>query len=250
MKKPSPSPQQRALVVLTRGGPLAAFALALVVQLAALALIVDGDAHATWRMVPIGLGLGLTAAVGAIALIGVTRSREQAARTQSLLDEAIEALPASVEIFDADDHIVAFNQRLVDIYPHMLEHFTRRASFEELLRASLACGGVPDAIGREEEWLAERMAQRSVERGRQNEPILQRVHDDRWLRIHEHHTPSGGVIGVRLDVTDMVREQQRLTASQALYQAKQKGRARWVYCPNSQNSQNSQTRHDEGIPHD
>ena len=82
MKKTSPSTQQRALVVLTRSGPPAAFALALAAQLAALALIDDGDAHAIWRMALSGLGLGLTAAVGAIALIGVTRSREQAARTQ------------------------------------------------------------------------------------------------------------------------------------------------------------------------
>ena len=223
MRKPSPPQQPPTLYVLTRSGPPVVFALALAAQLAGLALVVDGHAHGhadePWLLSLSGLGLVLTAIAAVIALVSVNRSREQAAHTQSLLDDAIEALPASVEIFDADDRIVAFNQRLVEIYPHMLSHFNRGASFEELLRASLACGGVPDAVGREEAWLAERMSSRSAERARPKEPILQRVHDNRWLRIHERHTPSGGVIGVRLDVTDMIREQQRLAASQAHLQA-------------------------------
>ena len=220
MKKPSPPPPQRpALFVLTRSGPPVVFALALTAQLAGLALILDGHAEGAWLPVLSVLALALSVVAAAIALVSVNHSREQAAHTQSLLDEAIEALPASVEIFDADDRIVAFNQRLVDIYPHMLPHFKVHATFEELVRVSLAWGGVPDAVGREEEWLAERLTTHRAERSRHKEPLLQRVHDDRWLRIYERPMPSGGVIGVRLDVTDMIREQQRLATSQAHLQA-------------------------------
>jgi len=223
MNKPSPPPPRPALSVLTRSGPPVVFALALAAQLAGLALVVnghaDGHAHGPWLLGLSGLGLALTGVAGLIALVSVSRSRMQTARTQDLLDEAIEALPASVEIFDADDRIVAFNQRLVDIYPHMLPHFKRHATFEELVQVSLDWGGVPDAVGREEAWLADRLATHRAERTLHKEPLLQRVHDDRWLRIYERPTPSGGVIGVRLDVTDMIREQRRLAASQAHLQA-------------------------------
>lgn len=220
MERPSPPPPQRSTwFVLSRSGPPALFVLALTAQLVGLTLILDGHAGGAWLPALSMLALALSVLAAAVALVCVNRAREQAAHTQSLLDEAIDALPASVEIFDANDRIVAFNQRLVDIYPHMLPHFRAQASFEELVRVSLAWGGVPDAVGREEEWLSKRLAVHRAERSRHKEPLLQRVHDDRWLRIYEHPMPSGGVVGVRLDVTDMIHEQQRLAASQAHLQA-------------------------------
>ncbi|MDN3919097.1 GGDEF domain-containing protein [Roseateles violae] len=161
------------------------------------------------------LSLAATSLAAVLALRALRSARQQAAEARRTLEEAIDALPASVEIFDRHDRLVAYNQRLVEIYPHMRPLFERGASFEELARASLARGGIPDAVGREEEWLLERLASRKTER----EPLLQRVHDERWLRIFERRTPSGGIVGVRLDVSDLVHEQQRLAASQAHLQA-------------------------------
>jgi diguanylate cyclase (GGDEF)-like protein/PAS domain S-box-containing protein len=161
------------------------------------------------------LSLLLTTLAAVMAVAALRDARRRAAEAGRTLEEAIEALPASVEIFDRDDRLVAYNQRLVEIYPHMQGEFRLGASFEELVRTSLARGGVPAAAGREDEWLAERIAARQLQR----EPLLQRVHDDRWLRIYERRTPSGGMVGVRLDVSDLVNEQQRLAASQAHLQA-------------------------------
>lgn len=162
-----------------------------------------------------GLSLALSLAVAALALFALAYERARAERARTTLEEAIDALPASVEIFDARDRLVAFNKRLVELYPHKLREFQRGASFEQLVRASLENGGVPEALGRESEWLAERKRQR----GTQTAPLLQRVHDDIWLHIFERRTPSGGIVGVRLEVSELVREQQRLAASQAHLQA-------------------------------
>ena len=160
-----------------------------------------------------GMVPGLLAAV--LGLLMLAQGRHQIQRTYDQLEEAIDALPASVEIFDADDRLVAYNRKLIEIYPHMWGAFDRGASFQEMARASAYSGGVPEARGREEAWLAERLAQR----GQQVEPLLQRVHDNKWLRIHEQRTASGGIVGVRMDVSDLVQEQQRLAASQAHLQA-------------------------------
>ncbi|WP_310389436.1 diguanylate cyclase [Roseateles sp.] len=159
---------------------------------------------------------GLVVALGALALRRAWAETAQAKRT---LEEAIEALPASVEIFDENDRLVAFNRHLLDIYPHMEADFKRGASFEELVRKSIALGGVPAAKGCEEEWLAQRMAARSAARHHPSEPLLQNLHQDRWVRIHERHTRAGGVIGVRMDISDLIHEQQRLAASKAHLQA-------------------------------
>ena len=199
---------------LSRSWPPLIFALALLLQGAVLACSLGGldGAWMPWLSMA-SLAMGTAAA--AFALAALAQARRRAVQAKRTLEEAIDALPASVEIFDHQDRLVAYNQRLVEIYPHMLREFKRGASFEELVRASLARGGVPDAVGRESEWLAERRAARAT----QQDPLLQRVHDDRWLRIFERHTPSGGIVGVRLDVSDLVHEQQRLAASQAHLQA-------------------------------
>jgi diguanylate cyclase (GGDEF)-like protein/PAS domain S-box-containing protein len=199
---------------LSRSWPPLVFALSLLLQGAVLSCILAGlsSGWLPW-LAMVSFAIGSMAAALGLGALNHARGREE--RAQRTLEEAIDALPASVEIFDRQDRLVAYNQRLVEIYPHMLRDFQRGASFEELVRASLARGGVPDAAGREDAWLAERKAARSSQR----EPLLQRVHDDRWLRIFERHTPSGGIVGVRLDVSDLVHEQQRLAASQAHLQA-------------------------------
>lgn len=200
---------------LSRTWPPLAFGLVLLLQVAVLLSSLGGLLDRAWLPWLSVLSLGLSALVAGLAMAAISHERRRAERAQRTLEEAIDALPASVEIFDAEDKLVAYNKRLVEIYPHMLREFQRGASFEELVRASLAVRGVPEAIGREEAWLAER----KTARGQQATPLLQRVHDEMWLRIFERRTPSGGMVGVRLEVSDLVHEQQRLTASQAHLQA-------------------------------
>lgn len=200
---------------LSRTWPLLAFGLVLLLQAAVLVSSLGGLLDRSWLPWLSLMSLGLSALVAGLALAALAHERARAERAQTTLEEAIDALPASVEIFDAEDRLVAYNKRLVELYPHKLREFQRGASFEELVRASLEFQGVPEALGREDEWLAERKRQR----GSQTAPLLQRVHDDIWLHIFERRTPSGGIVGVRLEVSELVREQQRLAASQAHLQA-------------------------------
>lgn len=200
---------------LSRSWPPLAFGLVLILQAAVLLSSLGGLLDRAWLPWLSLAALALTAQAAALALAALGHERRRAERAQLTLEEAIDALPASVEIFDAEDRLVAYNKRLVELYPHKLRDFQRGASFEELVRASLDFKGVPEAIGREEEWLAERKRAR----GHQLSPLLQRVHNDMWLRIFERRTPSGGMVGVRLEVSDLVHEQQRLAASQAHLQA-------------------------------
>ncbi|MCV2371157.1 sensor domain-containing diguanylate cyclase [Roseateles oligotrophus] len=162
------------------------------------------------------LGAGTMLLLGGLAL---RRAWLETASAKRTLEEAIEALPASVEIFDESDRLVAFNRHLLEIYPHMSTDFKRGVRFEELVRKSIAQGGVPAAKGCEEEWLAQRLAARAASRKSPAEPLLQNVHEGRWVRIHERHTRAGGIIGVRMDVSDLIHEQQRLAASKAHLQA-------------------------------
>jgi diguanylate cyclase (GGDEF)-like protein/PAS domain S-box-containing protein len=133
-------------------------------------------------------------------------TRKEAERTHRLLDEAIEAMPAAVEIYDGEDRLVMFNRRMVDLYPHMADASLLGETFSTLVGRALAQQKVPDAVGREAAWLAQRLA----ERGRRAEPLLQRAGDGRWTHIYETPMPGGGLVTVRLDANEIVRQRDEL----------------------------------------
>ncbi len=136
-------------------------------------------------------------------------SRHEAERAHQLLHDAIEAMPAAVEIYDRNDRLVLFNLRMLQLYPHMSGRRLLGETFEALVRSALAHGKVPDALGREEQWLAERMQHR----GRSSAPRLQQAPSDAWYEIYETPMPRGGLVTVRLDASETVRQREELRAA-------------------------------------
>ncbi len=145
------------------------------------------------------------------ARVDVTEEIEQRAAAEqasSRLREAIEALPDGFALYDADDRLVLCNAKYRELYAASAAAIRTGARFEDLLRMGLANGQYPQATGREEAWLAERLAAHR----HPGPPLLQALPDNRWLRIDERRTADGGIAGVRSDVTELVRREQALQA--------------------------------------
>jgi diguanylate cyclase (GGDEF)-like protein/PAS domain S-box-containing protein len=113
------------------------------------------------------------------------------------LVDAFEAIPEGLALFDSDDRYVVWNRRYADLYRDSRIEAGMR--FEDVLRDGLARGQYPDAVGREEEWLAERMRLHREHRASHE----QRLSDGRWLRVEERQTADGGSIGIRIDITEL-----------------------------------------------
>ena len=120
----------------------------------------------------------------------------------ALLRDALQALPDAIAVFDADDRLVFWNDNFAEFY-------SRSASlaigdrFEDLIRASVAKGLVADALGREEEWIADRLR-------RHNQPDHTREHrlaNGRWIRTQERRSKEGWFIGIRSDITDLKEQE-------------------------------------------
>ena len=146
-------------------------------------------------------------------------AQEEARRAREQLQNAIEALPDGFVLFDADDRIVAFNEQHRKLYPDMGDDVRRGARFEDLVRRSLERGHFPNAAGREEAWIAERLAAHR----QSNSIVEQPLQDGRWLRIIENETSDGGRVGMRVDITDLKRQEQRLAGIIARYQCRHLG---------------------------
>ena len=134
--------------------------------------------------------------------------RAAAEAASQRLQDAIDALPEAFAQYDADDRLVACNERYREVYARSAAIIQPGVSFEVLVRHGIAHGQYPQAQGREEAWLAERLQAHRNPAG----PVLQELAGNRWLRIDERRTHDGGVAGVRSDVTELVRREQALEA--------------------------------------
>ncbi|MFD1156931.1 hybrid sensor histidine kinase/response regulator [Roseovarius aestuarii] len=110
---------------------------------------------------------------------------------------ALEAIPGGFCIFDQEDRLIFFNHRYREVYPKHSEFLRIGERFEDMLSVGVARGEFADAIGREEEWIGNRLAQHRNPCG----PIEQKLSDGRWLRIEERRTPHGDIVGLRSDIT-------------------------------------------------
>lgn len=141
-----------------------------------------------------------------VILRDVTAARTSSAsleQADARLRAAIDALPDGFVMFDADDRIALFNQTYRDMYGESTDLIAPGASYERGIREGARRGQYPDARGREEAWIAERLRQHRAPQG----PIEQRTANGRWIRILERRVPGGGTVGLRIDVTDQkVRE--------------------------------------------
>jgi len=159
---------------------------------------------------------------GAAAL---AEARTQAERAEARLRDAIDAIPEGVVFLDAEGRYILWNRRYAEIYHRSADLFRPGARLIDTLREGVRRGDYPDAIGREEAWLAAREAKLATATGERHE---QQVSDGRWLMIEERRTSDGGVIGLRVDITELKRQAEALEQALAHADAAQRAKAEFL----------------------
>jgi len=149
-------------------------------------------------------------AAGINALAGSLEAAQQAEmeaaanalkQREGLLMAAIEAIDEAFVIYDENDCLVFCNDRYRDLLAISADVAIPGARFEEIIRTSVARGEYPDATGHEDEWIATMV--RLHQSG--SDAMELRTAAGRWLRIVDRRTPSGHIVGFRVDVTDLHR---------------------------------------------
>ena len=115
------------------------------------------------------------------------------------LREAINLLPQGVVFLDADGRYILWNEQYAEIYATSADLLEPGERFADTLRVGIARGDYPDALGREEDWLKERLALLDAPASRHE----QRLANGRHILIEERKTADGGTIGLRVDITDL-----------------------------------------------
>jgi len=150
---------------------------------------------------------------------GVTRDitsqmelSDKADKSKAQLLTALEIMDEGFVYYDADGRLVMCNEKYREYYPLSKHLMVPGAKFEDIIREGVRKGQHPDAIGREEEWVEERLAVHKSG----NSIVEQKLKDGRWLRMAEQQMPDGSVVGMRIDITRLkIAQENAETASLA-----------------------------------
>jgi two-component system, sensor histidine kinase and response regulator len=161
---------------------------------------------------------------GAVRLVGalqdVTRDKDaqdKLARSESILRGAIDAINEAFVLYDPQDRLVFCNDKYRALYGMSADLIVPGATFESIVRMGAERGQYPEAMGRVDEWVAERVAIHSAG----NTYLEQRLESGQWLRIVERKMPDGHIVGFRVDITELKRATESAQAANALLSVEQ-----------------------------
>jgi diguanylate cyclase (GGDEF)-like protein/PAS domain S-box-containing protein len=161
--------------------------------------------------------------------IDVTEEVERENRARNAEQRFVEALTHVSDgyaLFDTSDRLVVCN----DTYKRMQGRCVAAKihpgmSFEELIRVNLDCRTVVDAVGREDTWLAERLARHQTPKI----PFEMRRAEDVWYLVREERTSEGGTILLESDITDIKRRENALQQSEQRFKDFAETAADWFF---------------------
>jgi PAS domain S-box-containing protein len=124
----------------------------------------------------------------------------------SRLLAAFEHLQESIVLTDPEDRFLLTNRAFRDLNQNVAHAIRPGEKFEDYMRAGIAAGNYPDAIGREEAWLAERLD----ERRNPGKPVERQRSSGRWFMIDDRRLPDGSTIRFGTETTERKRAEAAL----------------------------------------
>ena len=136
-------------------------------------------------------------------------AKEQAETAKGNLIEALEAMSEGFALYDDEDRLVICNRKYRELWDGHAEAIVPGATYKSILEAGLACGTFPEAIGREPQWLAERL----IAHAQPVKLVDERLEGARWLRTNERRTRAGGTVSTKMDLSELKERENELRAA-------------------------------------
>jgi len=135
------------------------------------------------------------------------RAEEARKLSEQRLIDAIEHTSEGFAFYDDRDRLELCNTRYQEmLYPGQSGKLVPGTTFETIIREAATSGLVPEAKGRVEDWVSERL-----ERHRNpGKPHVHKLRHGLWLLISERRTASGGTVAVYADITELKRREEEL----------------------------------------
>jgi signal transduction histidine kinase/ActR/RegA family two-component response regulator len=139
------------------------------------------------------------------------------------LRTAIDAMPDGLAYFDPHGRCLVWNRRYAELAPSgpwLTDGFT----MEDVLRAGLADGRYPEAIGREQAWLAALLVQLDGS----TSPFEYQLSDGTWMRFEQRKMADGGTLIVSADITEFRARAETLARAKADAEAANRAKSEFL----------------------
>jgi len=143
-------------------------------------------------------------------ITAMKEAQTRAADAERRFMDAIEAVSDAFALFDPDDRLVICNREYRSCSPLMDKIAVPGAAFEDILRISVEAGMLPDAVGREEEYIQERL--RRHRNPNPTEPFTERISAGRSRQYREQRLPDGSTLLVATNITELQAAEERAAA--------------------------------------
>ncbi|QTF92035.1 NahK/ErcS family hybrid sensor histidine kinase/response regulator [Halomonas sp. BM-2019] len=120
----------------------------------------------------------------------LAEARERAETAGQHLVEAIESITDAFVLFDTDQRILRFNSRFAEFWRPAGIRIRQGMRLEDIRRLALSSGLV----------ISEQL-------GRRDGRTVYRLHDDRWVQVHQRPTRGGGRVILYVDITALKRHE-------------------------------------------
>ncbi len=175
------------------------------------------------RVLAVAAGfITLTLLLGALAhayLSRLLRARLELARSQQTLDQALASMADGFVLCDADDRVVRWNARYLELFPWLRAVVDVGVPFQRLAEAAAAA--LVSETSERAEWVHTRMVMHLS-----NESLReQELGDGVVVHAIERRTPEGGVVGVYRDVSATER---RLAQAKAAAEAANESKSQFL----------------------
>jgi len=132
------------------------------------------------------------------------RVLHQPGLTFEQLLSALDQIAAGLHIWDPEGRLVYANARIRIVNEAAGAPLRAGMSFEEHIRERIAAGGLPDAAGDPEGYVARRMELHRLGDRHHTTRML----DGRWMMIRDYRLPDGSTVTTSQDITEMKRVEQ------------------------------------------
>ncbi|MSP48473.1 MAG: response regulator [Alphaproteobacteria bacterium] len=140
--------------------------------------------------------------------IAIRESEARAAQALARLRDAVESLADPFYLWDAEERLVVANNAATKVAGGDI--LTPGVRLEDVLAHRARLGLFPGAIGREDAYVRERLAQI---RGATGEPTEVERADGRWLSMRDRRTADGGLVNLIVDITEAKQREAELAAA-------------------------------------
>ena len=140
----------------------------------------------------------------------LARARLEIAKAKDIMDRALASMADGFLLCDAQDRVVAWNARYLEIFPWLRPVIGVGVSFESIvdIAAQALAPGAGDGAKRQA-WREMRLAQHRSGHGM----FEQELEDGTVIHVIERRTPDGGIVSVMRDITKAERELARAKAA-------------------------------------